>query len=107
LFVIHNTGVSNVDMSHNGLWKINSDGTGLTRLTSEASDELTLFPTYTQYVWSSISRDGTLYAVKVVQTTSPNRPSSLLIGSLSGGKPTQIASAGSASTLEIVGWTQR
>lgn len=106
LFVIHNTGVSNVDTSHNGLWKVNTDGAGLTRLTSEASDELTRFPTSTQYVWSSISRDGNLYAVKVVHTTSPNAPSSLLIGSMRGGKPVIIASTGSASTLEIVGWTK-
>jgi hypothetical protein len=106
LFIIHNTGVGNVDTSHNGLWKINADGTGLTGLTSEASDELTLFPTYTQYVWSSISRDGNLYAVKLVHTTGPDAPSSLLIGSLSGGKPVTIASTDSASTLEIVGWTQ-
>ena len=106
LFVIHNTGVGNVDTSHNGLWKIETDGAGLGRLTSEVGDELTLFPTYTQYLWSSVSRDGSLYAVKLVQTSGPDAPSSLLIGSLNGEKPLSIASADSAGTLEIVGWTQ-
>ncbi len=106
LFLIHNSGMGNIDTSHNGLWKINTDGTDLRRLTSEASDELTMFPTFTRYVWSSISRDGTLYAVKVVHTTSPNPPTSLLIGSMSGGTPTSIASTGTQSMLEIVGWTE-
>ena len=106
LFVIHNTGVGNVDTSYNGLWKINTGGTGLSRLTSEAGDELTLFPAYTQYVWSSVSRDGHLYAVKRVQTSGSEAHSSVLIGSLNGGKPMTIASTDSASTLEIAGWTQ-
>ncbi len=104
LFIIHNTGAGNVDSSHNGLWKIKTDGTGLSRLTSEISDERTMFPTFTQYVWSTISRDGTLYAVKTVQTTGPGATASLLFGSMSGGKPA-VVSTGAASTLEIVGWT--
>lgn len=104
VFVIHNTGVGNIDTSHNGLWKIKTDGTGLSRLTGETGDELTLFPTFTQYVWSTISRDGTWYAVKTIQTTDPNAPASLLIGSMNGGKPMTV-SIGSASALEIVGWT--
>ena len=107
LFIIHNTGVGNVDTSHNGLWKVNTDGTGLSRLTSETSDERMMFSTSTQYTWSSISRDGNLYALKLVHTTSPNAPSSLLIGSMSGGKPMMVASTGNVSTLEIVGWTTR
>jgi dipeptidyl aminopeptidase/acylaminoacyl peptidase len=105
LFLIHNTGVGNVESSYNGLWRVNTDGTGLSRLTSEIADERTQFAAYTQYVWSAVSRDGNFYAVKVVHTSSPNTPSSLLIGSRSGGKPVPIASTGSASTLEIVGWT--
>lgn len=106
LFIIHNTGVGNMDTSHNGLWKIKMDGTGLSRLTSEAGDELTMFPSYTQYVWSSVSRDGSLYAVKLVSSAGPNASASLLIGSMSGGKLASIASTDNASTLEIAGWIQ-
>lgn len=104
VFTIHNSGVGNVDTSHNGLWKIKIDGSGLSRLTSETGDELTVFPIFTQYVWSTISRDGTLYAVKVVQASGPNASASLLIGSMNGGKPVAV-STGSSSTLDIGGWT--
>lgn len=105
LFTIHNSGVSNVDRSHNGLWAINTNGSGLIRLLSETNDELTLFPASTQYVWSSISRNGNLYAAKVAHTTGPHAPAALLIGSLSGGTPTTVAT-GSTGTLEVAGWTQ-
>jgi eukaryotic-like serine/threonine-protein kinase len=106
LFTIQNTGVVNVDTSHNGLWKIKTDGTGLSRLTSEVGDELTMFPTYTQYVWSTMSRDGSLYAVKLVHAAGSNAPASLLIGSMSVGKPVSIASSDNASMLDIAGWIQ-
>lgn len=104
LFLIHNTGVGNVDISHNGLWKIALDGTRLTRLTSESSEEHTMFSAFTRYVRSIISRDGSLYAVKVIQTTVANGPSSILVGSMKGGKPMPIASTDNATALEIVGW---
>lgn len=38
VFTVHNSGVDNVDTSHNGLWKIKIDGTGLSRLTGEVGD---------------------------------------------------------------------
>lgn len=104
VFVIHNSGVGNVETSQNGLWKIKIDGTGLSRLSSETGEERTMFPTFTQYVWSTISRDGTLYAVKAIQTSGPNASASLLIGSMNAGKSIAV-STGSASALEIVGWT--
>jgi hypothetical protein len=34
LLIIHN---ASTETSHNGLWKVNTDGTGLTRLNSEAA----------------------------------------------------------------------
>jgi hypothetical protein len=112
LFVIHNTGVGSVDTSHNGLWKVNTDGTGLTRLTNEAAGEATLF-TYTRSLWSSVSRDGGSYAVKVYTyaTSSPGAISPLigsllLIGSMSGGEPVAFATlARNTGTIDIVGWT--
>jgi hypothetical protein len=63
LLVIHNMGVGSVDTSHNGLWKVNIDGIGLTRLTREAADEATGFP-FTRTPWSVVSRDGESYAVQ-------------------------------------------
>ncbi|HEU5374272.1 MAG TPA: hypothetical protein VFV38_02450 [Ktedonobacteraceae bacterium] len=105
LFTIHNNGVRNVNRSHNGLWVINTNGSGLTRLLSETNDELMLFPASTRYVWSSVSRNGNLYAAKVARTTGPHAPAALLIGSLRGGTPTTVAT-GSTGTLEVAGWTQ-
>ena len=40
LFVIDNTGTGRIDTSHNGLWKVNTDGTGLARLTSNTSSRM-------------------------------------------------------------------
>jgi len=102
LFVVYNTGVGNVDTSHNGLWKINTDGTGLTRLTTEPADETTLFNPYTQYFWSTVSRDGTWYAVQTVNYASTSaRSSSVLVGPMSGGTPFTFATG----PVSIVGWT--
>ena len=109
LFVIDNTGVSSIDTSHNGLWKVNTDGTGLTRLTSEAADEATVF-TYTRTLWSTVSRDGMSYAVQVIKYANPSPGTvSLRIGSMSGGAPVAFATltrnTGTIDTLDIVGWT--
>jgi len=106
LLVIDNTGIGSIDTSHNGLWKVNTDGTGLIRLTSNAADETTMF-TYTRSLRSTISSDGRNYAVQVTNTSS--RISSLLIGSMNGGKPVAFTSlpvnTGTIDTLDIVGWT--
>jgi hypothetical protein len=85
------------DTSHNGLWKINTDGTSLTRLTT-GLDQLNQ---YTQYPWSNVSRDGKMYALE-----SPgNGTDSLLYGSLNGGTPTTFVRSSADTTLSIVGWT--
>jgi len=106
LFVIDNIGNGSIDTSHNGLWKVNTDDTGLTRLTSNTADETTMF-TYIRSLHSTISLDGGSYAVQVTNTSS--RLSSLPIGSMNGGKPVAFASlpgnTGTIDTLDIVGWT--
>ncbi len=107
LFIIQNTGVSNIDTSHNGLWKIDTDGTGLTRLTTGAADETTVFGSYTRDFWSTVSRDGTWYAVKMIKySSSSDWPTSLLIGTMSGGSSFMLA-RGTVNTGEvnIAGWT--
>jgi dipeptidyl aminopeptidase/acylaminoacyl peptidase len=100
LFIIHNTGVTNVDTSHNGLWKVNTDGSGLTRLSTDAADEATVFRAATRSTWSTVSRDGESYVVEVIQTSSPDAPSFLLIGSMSGATPETLATG----SLNMVGW---
>ncbi len=109
LFVINNTGVGSIDTSHNGLWKVNTDGTGLTRLTSEAADEATIF-TNTRTLWSTVSRDGMSYVVQVIKYANQSPGTvSLRIGSMSGGAPVAFATltrnTGTIDTLDIVGWT--
>jgi len=102
LFVVYNTGVGNIDTSHNGLWKMNTDGTGLTRLTTEPADETTLFNIYTQFFWSTVSRDGTWYAVQTVNyARTAASLSSVLVGPMSGGTPFTLATG----PVSLVGWT--
>lgn len=94
--------------NQNGLWKIKTDGTGLQRLTTEATYS-TMFNSSSQYPWSDASRDGSMYAFKTgsLQALGYDK---LFIGSLSGGQPTAIAVAGMGgidqqAQLNIVGWT--
>ncbi len=102
LFVIYNTGVGNIDTSHDGLWKMRTDGTGLTRLTTEPADETILFNLYTQYFWSTVSRDRMWYAVQVVNYASSSaRSSSVLIGPMNGGTPFTLATG----STRVIGWT--
>jgi len=89
---------STVDTSHNGLWKINTNGTGLTRLAKGNID----MDAETQFPWSNVSRNQSLYALQEFG----NSPQALLIGSLNSGTPTTIATAPNQQTvLQNVGWT--
>ncbi len=104
------------DVSQNGLWTMHVDGSGLTRLTVDPSQEKksqNLGPeqlnAQTQFSWSNISRDGSMYALKTT-FKHDNRVSgdeeTLLVGSLGGGSPTTFAStSGDGSEVDIVGWT--
>jgi eukaryotic-like serine/threonine-protein kinase len=97
------------DTSHNGLWKMNLDGTGLTRLTTDGAGQSSLNET-SQFPWSNVSRDGSLYALKISTSNGPTQATqSLLIGSLGGASPSTFATVSgptsSAGTVDIVGWT--
>ena len=99
------------DMSHNGLWKINTDGTGLTQLASEPVKTGDITKTsqlngLSRYPWANVSRDGRWYALE--------QNLNLIFGSMSGGLPTSFATLpGSSATYSsygqlesgIVGWT--
>lgn len=110
LFLVENSGFPNQnsgDLSHNGLWSVNTDGTGLIRLTTDSANLFTHLNADSQYPWSNVSRDGTLYAVEQQTTVKSGNPGTvtLLFGSLSGGTPTTIASASDGTGFSIVGWT--
>ena len=98
LLITHNR---NTDTSHNGLWKMNTDGTGLTRLISDVTNEIR-FNSFNQYPWSNVSRDGTFYSITVINPNGPNR---LLFGAMNGGAPVTFASGNGEKDFYVVGWT--
>jgi eukaryotic-like serine/threonine-protein kinase len=83
-----------------GLWKINLDGSGLTHLTADGR-----FLSNVHTPWSSVSRDGKLYAVGGYNYTGSQLPVKLLYGSLSGGAATQFAITNAGEDAQIAGWT--
>ena len=100
LFVIFNTsfGGSTADTSHSGLWEIRTDGTGLTRLTKG----IAALTGESQFPWSNVSRNHSFYALQLYG----NQPQAIVVGLLSGGTPTTIATAPDQQTsLETIGWT--
>ncbi|MEO8971904.1 MAG: protein kinase, partial [Ktedonobacteraceae bacterium] len=64
LLLVENAGPSNsTDTSQNGLWIINTDGTNLTRLTTDTDNSQALCP-FSQYFWSNVTHDGSMYALQ-------------------------------------------
>ena len=102
LFLINNVPLAGqqVDTSHNGWWKINTDGSGLTLLAPSTTGQSFQLNRYTQYLWSNLSHDGSWYAFENVSSSGV----SLMFASLSGDAPTQFASTTSDS-ISIAGWT--
>jgi hypothetical protein len=106
LLINNNATGTNVDTSQNGLWRVNADGSGLTRLTSSGagvSGGPTLLCPYAQYPWSNVSRDGSKFASQ--QNSANGQTESLLFGSINGGSSTTFASISDGTQLSIVGWT--
>lgn len=95
-----------IDRSHNGLWKINTDGTGLTRLTSDSAKQWSYLNSSSFAPWSNVSRDGGSYVLQTSTIQVEPATMTLLFGSLNGGTPTAFASTSSdQTTLAIAGWT--
>lgn len=107
LFLIGNTGATNSDTTHNGLWKINTDGTGTIQLIPISIKQFAYFNYRTQDLWSNVSRDSSMYVLQVngFKTNSSTEVDSLLLGSLQGGTPTAVATTNNGSQLAAVGWT--
>ena len=93
------------DPSQNGLWKVNTDGTNLTRLTTEVKGIPSSLCQFSQNPWSNVSRDGSMYALETTSTGSYPETYSLYTGSLNGGAPQSFASIADGTQLAIVGWT--
>lgn len=92
------------DTSHNGLWKMKLDGTGLTRLTTAGAGQMSSLNGTSQFPWSNISRNGSMYALEISSNNGTTQ--SLLIGSLGGTSPSTFATVShSAGFVFMVGWT--
>ncbi len=107
LFLVKNSSqTQSIDTSQNGLWKIEFDGSHLMQLLSDGAGvsggPSTLCP-FSQYPWSNVSRDGTMFAIQ--HSSKHNTIQSLLIGSLNGGAPTMFAIKSDGTQLAVVGWT--
>jgi len=112
LFIIGNTFTStgqNADKSHNGLWAINTDGSGLTRLVSTTAQQYCFLNYNAQEPWSNVSRDGNMYVLQVngFRDTAQGlvETDALYTGSLHSGQPRIFASTRDGSQLVMVGWT--
>ncbi len=104
----HNYGSNvSIDTSQNGLWKMNTGGSGLQRLTTVDGNHESNLNLFSQYPWSNVSLDGALYAIQVTDIFSKANPlTTLYYGSLGGGNPTSFAFANpTAGTVEVAGWT--
>ena len=93
------------DTSQNGLWEINTDGTGLMQLTSDKQNAQSLCQ-FSQYAWSNVSRDETLYALQeiILDTVTNKTTYNMYYGSMSGGTPYKFANI-VGSQLLLAGWT--
>ena len=90
--------------SMNGLWRVNTDGSGLTRLLASSAGQQGQFAVYSQAPWATVSRDASLYAFQVSGAAKP--PSySLVLGPIAGGPATTFASRADGGLLLVVGWT--
>ena len=92
-----------VDPSQNGLWKVNTGGSGLTRLTTEPKGIGTSLCQFSQNPWSNGSRDGSMYAFETFNEVYPTTDT-LAFAQLSGGAPQTLASI-AGTKLQMIGWT--
>ena len=88
----------------NGLWKMNTDGSGVTRLTTNKTGQSPNLNEFSQYPWSNVSRDGTKYVLQIVTASSSSTTYTMEYGSLQGGSPVVFASITSVQLI-TVGWT--
>jgi hypothetical protein len=105
--LFYRVGNTDDNRSKNGLWKIHTDGTGNTFLTSINGDGPNSWlglNQFTQYPWSNFSRDSSMYTLEQITSQHGNVTDTLLFGSLNGGSMTMFASI-AGTELALVGWT--
>ena len=101
LFLVGNT---SGDTSHNGLWKVGTNGSNPASLALTPSKTNSQFNQFTQFPWTNASRDGSRYVLQIVNSTSSGTTYTLEYGSLSSGSPFVFASITNVQ-LATVGWT--
>ena len=98
LFVIEDT--TYMVGPQDGLWKINFDGTGLTRL---LSGHTVLADAHT--TWANVSRDGTFYVAINKPVQGANTSTKVYVGPFKGGTPKNFITTNDA--IAIAGWAIR
>lgn len=97
------SGGPNGDPAHDGLYFLNTNTpSSPTRLTSTPAGSYSILNAFSQYFWSNVSRDDTMYVLETI--TPGSHAYTLSYGPLHGGKPTAFASIG-GTVLEVAGWT--
>ena len=105
LALASNTGQGNTGGQQNdGLYVIKTNGSGsplrLASTPTNAGDSLNAF---SQYFWSNLSRDNTMYALETAKTQGSGSEYSLSYGQISGGTPNTFTDYN--QYMAIVGWT--
>ncbi len=101
LMLVTDRNASTLVIQHE-VWTMNVNGTAQHSLTTlTPNDSLFQMNPNSQYVWSNVSRDGSLYAL---QQETNNNTEHLVYGPVNGGNVTIFATS-SHNTLTLVGWT--
>jgi hypothetical protein len=109
LFLLVQSTADHFKTLFNQVWTLKPDGTGRLVLFSERANtsngpqNWTLNP-YTQFPWSNVSRNGTLYSFQAQAFIGNTNTQTLRLGSFKGGRPKVFAST-SQGSLAMVGWT--
>ncbi len=88
----------------NGLYTIPTDGSNSALLITAVNQGGVLLNGYSQYYWSNVSRDGSLYALENIYSQQQTTSYSLMYGTLSGSAPHIFASVHDGSSMAIAGW---
>jgi len=96
-------GAGQGDPAHDGLYLVLADNSAPPlRLSNTPGGQSAQLNLYSQYFWSNVSRDETLYTL---EQTSPSGIDTLIFGPLDGGQATTFASIGGGTSMSIAGWT--
>jgi eukaryotic-like serine/threonine-protein kinase len=105
LALASNTSEGNTGSQQNdGLYTVKTDGSGSPlRLTSVPAQAVESLNTFSQYFWSNISRDHTMYALETVKANGASSQYTLAFGQLSGGAPNAFTDYN--QYMAMAGWT--